>query len=59
MLGVSEKGQVHSRRQRTSRRQQGLGSTRLSVKFCQTRGAELFASATPYEPRDTFSLDIL
>ena len=44
-LGVREKDQVHSRSQRTSRRQQELGSARLLVKFYQTWGARLFASA--------------
>jgi len=43
VLGVREKDQVHSRSQRTSRRQQELGSTRLLVKFYQTWGAWLFA----------------
>ena len=48
VLGVREKGQVHSRSQRTSRRQQELGIARLLVKFYQTWGARLFASASPY-----------
>ena len=44
-LGVREKDQVHSRSQRTSRRPHELGSARLLVKFYQTWGARLFASA--------------
>jgi len=47
VLGVREKDQVHSRSQRTSRRQQELGSTRLLVKFYRTWGAWLFASPSP------------
>ena len=48
VLGVREKGQVHSRSQWTStrRRQQELGSARLLVMFYQTWGALLFASAS-------------
>ena len=46
VLGVREKGQVHSRSQRTSRRPHELGSARLLVKFYQTWGARLFASGS-------------
>jgi hypothetical protein len=38
MLGVREKGHVHSRSQWSSRRQQELGSARLLVMFYQTWG---------------------